>query len=71
MNTVSIGYVREDGDLQLLATLNNVDENLTQDQFSNLVERVIDHYRKCGLNDVEVYERADVPDYVELEEQTV
>lgn len=68
MNTVSIGYVREDGDLQLLATLNNVDGDLTQAQFSNLVERVSDQYRECGLSNVKVYERADAPDYIDLEE---
>ena len=69
MKTVSIGFIREDGDLQLLATLNNTDEHLDQRQFEHLVANTVDFYRVKVSPDIKAYERDDAPDYICMEQQ--
>lgn len=67
MKTVSIGFMRDDGDLALVATLNNLDEHMSDEHFDVLVHGVKNY---IGLmtkrDDVQVLEREDAPDYVEL-----
>ena len=68
LNTVTIGIQRLDGDIAVLATLNNNDEHMTPGEFQALVYRLASmlqskvHPELC----VEVFEREDVPDYVEV-----
>lgn len=38
LSTASIGFHRDDGDFQLLATLNNNDERIAPEQFTDIVE---------------------------------
>jgi hypothetical protein len=68
MKTVSIGFMRDDGDLALVATLNNLDEHMSEENFSVLVDGVKTY---IGLmtkrNDVLVLEREDAPDYITLD----
>ena len=68
MKTVSIGFMRDDGDLALVATLNNLDEHMSDESFNVLVDGVKNY---IGLmtkrNDVVVLEREDAPDYVTVE----
>jgi hypothetical protein len=67
MKTVSIGFMRDDGDLALFATLNNLDEHMKQDEFMGLVKSVTHELcRATKRTDVVVLEREDAPDYVEL-----
>jgi hypothetical protein len=67
MKTVSIGFMREDGDLALFATLNNLDEYMNQDEFIKLVDSVaFELCRATKRNDVVVLEREDAPDYVTI-----
>jgi hypothetical protein len=68
MKTVSIGFMREDGDFALFATLNNLDEHMNQDEFQELVDSVVfELFRATKRNDVVVLEREDAPDYVILD----
>jgi hypothetical protein len=68
MRTVSIGFMREDGDFSLFATLNNLDEHMSQKEFINLVDSVALTLRKTTKrNDVDILEREDAPDYVIIE----
>jgi hypothetical protein len=68
MKTVSIGFMREDGDLALFATLNNLDEYMSQNEFMKLVDSVASElFRATKRNDVVVLEREDAPDYVILD----
>lgn len=68
MKTVSIGFFREDGDLALVATLNNLDEHMSDDEFKTLVKAVAAYIEAMSKrNDVVVLEREDAPDYVTLE----
>jgi hypothetical protein len=68
MKTVSIGFFREDGDLALVATLNNLDEHMSNDEFKTLVKAVAAYIELMSKrNDVVVLEREDAPDYVTLE----
>lgn len=71
--TVSIGYVREDGDFRLLATLSNIDEEYDNTIFDNMVNNLrdcLDSYRAdnpYSTDKIIVLERQDADDYVNLE----
>ena len=67
MKTVSIGFMRDDGDLALLATLNNIDGHMSDSAFKILLDGVKAYIELMSKrNDVVVLEREDAPDYVEL-----
>jgi len=66
MKTVSIGFMRDDGDFALFATLNNLDEHMKQDEFKKLVGSVASELCRATRREVQVLEREDAPDYVEL-----
>ncbi|MFO0069720.1 MAG: hypothetical protein ACK529_06060 [Alphaproteobacteria bacterium] len=67
---VSIGWIRDDGDLHVFATLNNNDEFMDYDEYSNLIQCTFDvindYFRKKGIY-IDVFERQDAPDYVDLD----
>ena len=70
MKTVSIGFMRDDGDLALVATLNNLDEHMSDEHFDVLVDGVKNYIAlMTKRNDVLVLEREDAPDYVTIEEK--
>ena len=48
MNSVSIGYLREDGDFAILATLNNNDGYLLSNEFSALIKYFISFLKKSN-----------------------
>ncbi len=65
----TIGFRRGDGDIEVLATLNNSGEHMTEEEFETVtiaVRAVIETY--TGLDDVAVFERQDVPDIVSDED---
>ena len=68
MAKVSIGFMRDDGDFQLLATLSNADNAMSEIDFEQeataLAETLQEYYPD---EEVTVIEREDVPDTVELE----
>tara|TARA_R110000868_G_scaffold7020_1_gene38547 strand:+ start:111 stop:311 length:201 start_codon:yes stop_codon:yes gene_type:complete len=66
MKTVSIGFMRDDGDFDLFATLNNLDEHMKQNEFKELVNSVASELYRATRRKVQVLEREDAPDYVEL-----
>lgn len=68
MKTVSIGFMRDDGDLALFATLNNLDEHMSDGDFNELINGVKGYLELTSKrNDVVVLEREDAPDYVTME----
>lgn len=71
MKTASIGFIRDDGDFQLLATLNNNDELMSEEGFITLVGKLRSFYGDsvpaCMYEDVLAIERHDAPDYVTLD----
>jgi hypothetical protein len=67
MKTVSIGFYREDGDFSLFATLNNLDEHMSQDEFMELVNSVASELCRATRGEVHTLEREDAPDYVTLD----
>ena len=66
--TVSIGYVREDGDFAILATLNNNDGLLTSDAFDSMVGVMRSALQLLAETGISVLERQDAPDYVAIAE---
>jgi hypothetical protein len=70
MTTYSIGFMRDDGDFQLLATLNNNDGLMTSEQFEALKESlIVQLYNRLGVEQCIVcLKRQDAPDYVAIDE---
>lgn len=69
MQTVSIGFDREDGDFQILATLNNNDELISPYMFEAMacyINAMISHRAE---KDCRIIERQDTPDYITLDEE--
>lgn len=65
MNSVSIGYFREDGDFAILATLNNNDGYLLSNEFNDLIKLTISLLcNKIENIDIVALPREDAPDYV-------
>ena len=64
MKTVTIGFIREDGDIQVLATLNNNDDTTDEVHFRLFVAVVKSNWQRLSGENVEVFERQDAPDYV-------
>jgi hypothetical protein len=69
MKTVSIGFTREDGDFELLATMNNTGDVMTNGEFMCLVNSTRSNMELMMGSEsrLEVLERADAPDVVSLE----
>jgi len=68
MKTVSIGYHCACNDFAVLATLNNIDGRMTDEDFEELVGVVASKLCRKLVREVFVLERQDVPDYVEVEQ---
>jgi hypothetical protein len=68
MKTVTIGFMREDGDIQVLATMNNNDGIISPTHFKLIVEGIRFSWERLSLENVQVFERQDAPDYVTPEE---
>lgn len=69
MKTVSIGFTREDGDFQLLATLNNNDDLLDEHHFKVLVRNTLEYYNLMLNESCQALHRQDAPDYLILDEE--
>jgi hypothetical protein len=73
--TAAIGFHRDDGDFQLIATLNNNDELIARDQFTDIVHFLLRHLQNAlsvdGEHTLVVLERQDAPDYVTLDDDEV
>ena len=69
MKTITVGFLREDGDIQALATLNNNDELVGECQFMHIAERVMQDLQAelGGEYNLKMFERQDAPDYITLE----
>jgi hypothetical protein len=67
MKTCTIGYIREDGDLAILATLNNNDEHFSDGEFECLAKLLILQLELAVHEDLLILERQDAPDYITLE----
>lgn len=70
MSTVSIGYHREDGDFAVLATLNNNDDFMSDEEFTEVVDSLAEKLWAVTRLYITVLERQDTPDYVTIEERS-
>ena len=66
MKTVSIGFIRDDGDFALFATLNNLDEYFNSYDFKELIHAVASELQAATKMKVEILEREDAPSYVTM-----
>ena len=62
--TYSIGFTRDDGDFAILATLNNNDEHMTDEDFEELKLALTISLATYTDLPLQVLERQDTPDYV-------
>jgi hypothetical protein len=67
MRNVSIGFMRDDGDFQILATFNNSDGLMSDINFSRLVRDTRERFIHLVDETMVALERQDAPDYVTLE----
>ena len=68
MNTVTIGYHTEDRGFAVLATLNNKEGRLDRLHFLAIADMTADAFRERMADEVIlILERADAPDYVDLD----
>lgn len=66
----TIGFLRDDYDFEVLATLNNGGGLLGDSTFKDLVERTTDHYQKLYQdNNIVAIPRQDASDVVNLEDE--
>lgn len=66
----TIGFLRDDYDFEVLATLNNGGGLLGNSTFEDLVERTTDHYQKLYQdNNIVAIPRQDASDVVNLEDE--
>jgi hypothetical protein len=66
--TVSIGFDREDGDFQIIATLNNNEEVAEEADWECAVAAIVNTLKKATGLSLAVLERQDAPDFVNLDE---
>jgi hypothetical protein len=68
MKTVSIGYLYDYGrEFAILATLNNSDRNMREEEFNALVNAVKAYIELMTKRDIVVLERQDTPECVAIE----
>jgi hypothetical protein len=69
MNYVTIGFTREDGDFEVLATLNNGSETIPQPVFNALITHLTQIFRnEYEDGTIHPLYRQDAPDVVQLDE---
>ena len=64
--TVSLGFTRDDGDFQVLATLSNTVNVMDDEVFKLIVASLRDSLDRASETYIEVKERADAADVVTL-----
>jgi len=66
----TIGFMRDDYDFEVLATLNNGGGLLGNNTFKDLVETTTDHYQKLYQdNNIVAIPRQDAPELISLEDK--
>jgi hypothetical protein len=63
----SIGIERDDGDFHILATLNNMDELVSTEDFEALLKSTVEFLQRATDEPILALQRQDAPDYVNLE----
>lgn len=66
---ITIGYMRDDGDLQILATLNNVDEVIDKNVYLESAQLLVNTFKLSTGENIIALNRWDTPDYVTLEDE--
>jgi len=66
---ITIGYMRDDGDLQLLATLNNVDGVIDPITYLASAQTLVNTFKLSTGENIIALNRWDAPDYVYLDEE--
>jgi hypothetical protein len=65
---ITIGYIRDDYDFQILATLNNVDEVIDEDVYLETAQLLVNTFKISTGENIIALNRWDTPDYVNLDE---
>lgn len=66
MHTATIGFTRDDGDLAIIATLNNNDGHMDTLRFLTIVEQLRLSLQAAIDEPLQVLERQDAPDYTTI-----
>jgi hypothetical protein len=68
---ITIGYIRDDYDFQILATLNNVDEVIDKDVYLETARLLVNTFKLSTGEEIIAVNRWDTPDYITLDEDEV
>jgi hypothetical protein len=68
MQTVTVGYQRDDGDFAVIATLNNNDKHMDDKVFMDIVHNLADKLCREMVCQIDVLYRQDAPDYINTED---
>jgi hypothetical protein len=68
---ITIGYIRDDYDFQILATLNNVDEVIDKDVYLETAQLLVNTFKLSTGEEIIAVNRWDTPDYITLDEDEV
>lgn len=64
---VSIGFTREDGDFEILATLNNTADHMTPEQFAAIIHSTAAQLSEALGHQIETLGREDAPAIINTE----
>lgn len=67
---IIIGYFREDGDVRILAAHNNIDEELSPDEFKELVTMTVAFYEGILDENIKVWRRQETEHYLTYDPDT-
>ena len=68
---ITIGYIRDDYDFQILATLNNVYEVIDKDVYLETARLLVNTFKLSTGEEIIAVNRWDTPDYITLDEDEV
>jgi len=66
MNTATLGFTREDGDFEVLATLNNTAQHYAPEIFAVIVKDTAEALMNAMAHQIDILEREDAPDTITL-----
>lgn len=67
--TLTVGFFREDGDFEVVATFNNSGQHLSNEHFVRFVNEFVDTYDgHSSTHALEVFVREDAPDVIFAED---
>lgn len=69
MYTATLGYTRDNGEFEILATLSNLDGSLSEDDFKKLIQYNRDWLTLKTARFIEAFHRQDTPARIDISDE--